>query len=442
MLFAAARLGPGKLRLWAARKAAERGLHRIALRAAAGDPYVISMLGLYHLVEAAGEGDNQASFGKGLARAALTGALPADIDWRSLSPARRRRLASALALSSPERAGQILPEDAHRARAACLIAAGDIGAATAEFRDEPDRESRLLAAHIALSRGRYREGREAWNAAFAADGLAPPLEASDAPVNVDQLSALPGEAVEGPLISVIVPYRDAAATLGHALDSLCSQSWRNLEILAVDDRSSDAGPVIAARAAAHDRRILCLGNQRAPGVYGARNTAIGRATGDYVAFLDADDWSPPERMARQAAALARGAAVSIANHVRIDEGGRPVAPRVFPLARPVPISLMTRRESLLSAGPFEEVETGADSELLGRLQMRFGRGSIARDPAILLLARWRSGSLSEAREGGLLGRARLAYRADWMFRHAGLPTPLASADPPGLETAGTRRPTD
>ncbi|MCA1749224.1 MAG: glycosyltransferase family 2 protein [Sphingomonadales bacterium] len=277
----------------------------------------------------------------------------------------------------------------------------------------------MIKAHIGLSRHAHREGRAAWNAAFAVDGLAPPLDMSDDPVSADGFSSAPTDPRTGPTVSVIVPYRDAAATLGHALESLCAQSWRDLEILAIDDGSTDAGPGIAARAAQRDRRVICLRNEGKQGVYGARNRALEQARGEYVTFLDADDWSPPERIERQLAALAAGAAVSIANHVRIDERGRPVAPRVFPLARPVPITMMIRREVLHAAGPFEEVVTGADSEMLGRLRMRFGRKSIARDPAILLVARWRAGSLSEAREGGLFGEERLAYRADWMFRHAG-----------------------
>ncbi|MEQ9662174.1 MAG: hypothetical protein RLN87_06455, partial [Parasphingopyxis sp.] len=58
-----------------------------------------------------------------------------------------------------------------------------------------------------------------------------------------------------------------------------------------------------------------------------------------------------------------------------------------------------------------------------RLEMLHGKSAVRRDPAVLLVARWRSGSLSDAAEGGMLGAEREAYRADWMFRHAGLKVP-------------------
>jgi hypothetical protein len=63
--------------------------------------------------------------------------------------------------------------------------------------------------------------------------------------------------------------------------------------------------------------------------------------------------------------------------------------------------------------------------------MLHGKRAVIRDPAVLLVARWRSGSLSEAKEGGMLGAERYAYRAEWMFRHAGLEPPRLPAAPDG-----------
>lgn len=422
------RRAPTPVARWAARKAAQRGMHWVALPAGGEDPCVLSLLGLYDRARAAPAADRRAAFGQTLAKAAL-GEDIGEADAARLTRRERTRLASALALSAPRKAAGLLPENAVAAVAACYIAAGRIDEADSLLGSKDDRETALLRAHIALSRGQYEAGRRAWNAAFSADGLAEPLSARPAPVAIGQFGSAAADRADGPTISVIVPFRDAEATLEHAIGSLLRQSWRNLEILAVDDASRDASAEIARRLAARDPRIRCLENARNPGVYGARNTALEAASGDYVTFLDADDWSPAERFARQMAAIRDGAAVSIANHVRIDGQGRPVAPRVFPLARPVPITMLLRRAHLAQVGLFEEVETGADSEMFGRLQMRYGRRAVARDPALLLVARWREGSLSAAREGGMLGRRRLAYRADWMFRHAGLePGPASVQD--------------
>lgn len=416
------------LRLWAARKAAARALHVPALRGAADDPYVLARLGLFPLALEGRGNDAAADLGRVMAHAALGEDVAAAVAAvRDRGSAERRLIASALAPHGPEAALELLPDDAHGARAACLLAAGRPEEA-ARHAGLEGREGEAIRAHAAVRAERHGVARRALNAMFGADGLAPPLDEIEAPFTVDDLASRTGTATGGPTVSVIVPVHDAAATLEATVRSLLGQSWRDIEILLVDDRSTDGSGDLARSLAARDGRVRVLANRRAPGAYGARNTGIDAATGEFVAFLDSDDWSPAERIARQAALLS-GAAIATANHIRMDEQGAPVAPRVFPLVRPVPITLMARREALLAAGPFEETATGADSEMLARLELRHGKRAVRRDPAVLLVARWRTGSLSESREGGLFGMERYAYRAAWMFRHAGLADPRLPVPP-------------
>ena len=91
-----------------------------------------------------------------------------------------------------------------------------------------------------------------------------------------------------PAISVIIPVYNVAPWLRECLDSVVSQSFTDLEIIIVDDGSTDESPQIIAEYASRDKRIIAVRKQNG-GLGAARNTAIPLATGDYIAFLDSDD---------------------------------------------------------------------------------------------------------------------------------------------------------
>jgi glycosyltransferase involved in cell wall biosynthesis len=100
-----------------------------------------------------------------------------------------------------------------------------------------------------------------------------------------------------PLVSVIVPAFNAAKYLGQALDSLRAQTISDIEIIVVDDGSSDGTRVIADQHAAEDVRVKVLAREVPSGKPScARNMALLEAHGRYIAFLDADDVSVPGRL--------------------------------------------------------------------------------------------------------------------------------------------------
>lgn len=101
-----------------------------------------------------------------------------------------------------------------------------------------------------------------------------------------------------PLVSVIVPAWNAEQTLAETLQSAAAQTHRDLEILIVDDGSTDRTPDIAAEYCASDPRARLI-RQDNRGVAAARNRAIDEATGEYIAPLDADDLWQPEKIERQ-----------------------------------------------------------------------------------------------------------------------------------------------
>lgn len=95
-----------------------------------------------------------------------------------------------------------------------------------------------------------------------------------------------------PRLSVVVPARDEASAIGRAIGSLLAQDYPDLEIIAVDDRSTDATGDVLRELAAHDPRLLTMRVDELPAGWLGKNHALwrgaGAATGDWILFTDAD----------------------------------------------------------------------------------------------------------------------------------------------------------
>ena len=127
-----------------------------------------------------------------------------------------------------------------------------------------------------------------------------------------------------PLVSVIVPAYNAERYLARALASVLDQTYTNMEILVVDDGSTDSTREVAQRFAKVDSRVYVL-CQKNSGVAAARNEGIRRAQGEWIAPLDADDIWHPHKIERQVYCAARSAAdvgLVYAWSVDVDEYGR------------------------------------------------------------------------------------------------------------------------
>ena len=123
-------------------------------------------------------------------------------------------------------------------------------------------------------------------------------------------------------VSVIMPAWNAAATIGRSIDSVLSQDHADLELVVVDDGSTDATAELVARRAATDARVRLL-RQANAGVAAARNAGMAAASGRYLAFLDSDDWWYPGKLRRQLACMRdTGAAVSYSAYERFATDGR------------------------------------------------------------------------------------------------------------------------
>ncbi len=104
------------------------------------------------------------------------------------------------------------------------------------------------------------------------------------------------------LVTVIIPVYNGAEFLGAAIESAQAQTYRSLEIIIVDDGSTDTSLQIAKEYAAQDERIRVIAQPNG-GVAKARNTAIAAARGEFIAPLDADDLWIPDKIARQMACM-------------------------------------------------------------------------------------------------------------------------------------------
>lgn len=96
-----------------------------------------------------------------------------------------------------------------------------------------------------------------------------------------------------PMVSVIVPVYNAEQTIRRCVASILDQQFTDLELLLVDDGSTDGSGAICDEFAARDARVTAI-HQKNAGVSAARNHALDLAQGVYLQFLDSDDWITPD----------------------------------------------------------------------------------------------------------------------------------------------------
>lgn len=227
-----------------------------------------------------------------------------------------------------------------------------------------------------------------------------------------------------PLVSVVLPVFNGAGTLARAIKSIQGQSLARWELLAVDDGSTDDTPRVLADWAAAEPRIRILTQPRA-GIVSALNTGLAAARGEYVARMDADDESLPERLAAQAEFLSVHPEIGLVGCL-VAFGGNPAASAGYalhvewmnslvtpgqiargrfvesPFAHP---SVMFRREVVSRFGGYAGGEFPEDYELW----LRWLDAGVAMGKVPRVLLRWND---PPAR----LSRTDPRYRPDAFFR--------------------------
>ncbi len=240
----------------------------------------------------------------------------------------------------------------------------------------PDRDREIVLANLRdpfdpcravnrlLRRAHFSEVafREGW---FASDG--PPRPEDD-------------NSAGGPKVTVIVPAFNAEQTIAHAVGSVLRQTWPNLEVIVVDDASTDRTSEVVRSICETDSRVRLFALCDNRGTYPARNLGVEHALGEFVTVLDADDWMHPDRIAVQVRHLL-GHPQVIANQTSLIR----VSPRGMVVRKSIACgdfigmnyaSLLIRRATLADIGGWDPIRGAADSELIERLKSRFGRESV------------------------------------------------------------------
>jgi glycosyltransferase involved in cell wall biosynthesis len=198
-----------------------------------------------------------------------------------------------------------------------------------------------------------------------------------------------------PRVSVLMPVYNTGRYIDEACESVLSQSLRDLELLLLDDGSTDDSAARARRLAERDPRVRLFARENR-GVIAARNELLSLASAPLVAWMDSDDRALPGRLGRQAARFdAEPDLVCVGGAVmEIDPDGEPLAKVVYPAddagiraalpegtAMRFP-STMMRRDAVVAAGGFREpFKVGEDFDVALRLSER---GRLANLPDVIL----------------------------------------------------------
>lgn len=193
-----------------------------------------------------------------------------------------------------------------------------------------------------------------------------------------------------PLVSVIIPNYNYAGYLGEAIDSVLSQTYPNVEVIVVDDGSTDGSREIIEN---YGDRIAAIFQQN-QGVAAARNNGVRQAAGDHLAFLDADDVWLADKIERQIILFDTDKTLGLV-HVGvqdIDENGDDldvhldgmageVSHELLLMRRPVVLGggsgLMVTRSAFDAVGGFDlRLSTSADWDLFYQISSRFAVGFV------------------------------------------------------------------
>ena len=275
--------------------------------------------------------------------------------------------------------------------------------------------------------GRPNSTKEPWlesfNSLFSAAGLLPiSIPAGDGEP-FDRITTVAPDrmtAAGQPLVTIIMSAFEPGGSLRTAVESLLKQTWRNLEILVVDDCSPPEFDATLHEVEALDDRIELLRMTHNGGTYKIRNFAMARAKGEFVGFQDSDDWSHPERIERQMVPFLERAdcVASMSRAVRVTSDMRSSLVGYAALRQNASSLLFRRRHVLAKLGGYDEVRKAADSEFIHRIETVFGEKSIEEVRLPLALVQLTGGSLSRSdfRFGWHHG-ARVAYREAYSYWH-------------------------
>ncbi|BCJ92133.1 hypothetical protein IZ6_28680 [Terrihabitans soli] len=247
-------------------------------------------------------------------------------------------------------------------------------------------------------------------------------------------STPPNYVEDGPLVSIIMPAFNAEETVETALRSLLAQSWRNIEIIVIDDKSSDRTNQIVKTLAKQDGRIRVFRNPANIGPYGSRNLAVTQSHGMFITTHDADDWAHPQRIEMQVSAIRDHQlagvvmrAIRMTKKGEFSQLGNDGTPESHDgVLKTSHVSAMFLKEDFdKRLGSWDTVRFAADSELLSRSKIAFGERFAEFAKPTLIYFDNPTSLTNNPRSGfinGALSPVRLKYRQHWSAWHDALDT--------------------
>jgi hypothetical protein len=219
------------------------------------------------------------------------------------------------------------------------------------------------------------------NKVFNAAELSPiELKDPQKPLNMDNIVSHAPVIQSNLKVSVILPVYNCGRLLPIAINSLQNQSWRNLEIIIVDDCSPDNTFEIAQQLAAQDSRIIAIKQTQNAGAYSARNTGLQFATGDFITTHDGDDWSHPQKIQMQLEFLQQHPQVmGVCTHwiralsdLEFTQNWR-LESQLIHWSHS---SFLFKRQIIEDIGPWDRVLVGGDTEFIWRIQAKYGQHAV------------------------------------------------------------------
>lgn len=192
-------------------------------------------------------------------------------------------------------------------------------------------------------------------------------------------------------VSVIMTNYNCESFLARAIKSVLSQTHSNLELIIVDDSSTDNSLQVIEQFAQSDSRIRVFKNRSQRGTYWAKNSVLRKTTGSYITMIDSDDYDLPTRLEKQLAQFTSPEVVCVTclNDRKVSEFSD-VSERVS-MGYP---SMMFRYEVFERLGYYDTVRFGADSEFYERARLEFGPRRFRRISEVLQICPRRTNGLT------------------------------------------------
>lgn len=196
--------------------------------------------------------------------------------------------------------------------------------------------------------------------------------------------------------SVILPVYNAELFLEKCIDSVLSQTYRNLELLICDDGSSDNSIAVINQFRQKDNRVIFFTNETNKGVAQTRNRLLNEVSGDLIAFIDADDWWESEKLSIQVKQITEGFDLVCSDYSRngkVIKGPELITLNAVLNNNCIPLSSVMLRAAVLESIRFSNIRH-EDYDLWLRLFNRYPKLKAIRVPKPLMNYRVHENSLT------------------------------------------------